>query len=317
MIGIRRRAAVVLAVVVSAHLMVEVVNHGDAVLNEREPLDAAALSLLAAVAGLLVVLTWPAGRRAAGRRGTRRRIRRVLRREEINIAFQPIYDLQSGGLVGAEALARFPQPRRRGPEVWFAEAHEVGLGVDLELLALRKGLSAATHLPAEIFVSINLTPLTMSHGMVWQLVHDSRVADDRVVLELTEHSRVEDYPRLLSAVRPMRQTGIGLAVDDVGAGYASMRHVIDLQPDIIKLDGSLVAGVDGDSGRQAWITTLMTFAETTGASVIAERIERPAEWETLRTLGVDAGQGWLLGHPSTRPEEWISWTRTPLRLDRG
>lgn len=124
---------------------------------------------------------------------------------------------------------------------------------------------------------------------------------DRLVLELTEHAAVEDYEQLSRALEPFRAKGMRLAIDDVGAGFASMRHVLNLKPDLIKLDVSLTRGINGDTGRLAMSAAMVAFAERTGCMVVAEGVETEAELDTLRNIGVHFGQGYLLGRPSTLP----------------
>ncbi len=123
------------------------------------------------------------------------------------------------------------------------------------------------------------------------------------MLELTEHDEIEDYRALAAALAPLRERGVRVAVDDTGAGFASMRHVLALMPDLIKLDISLVRGIDTDVSRQALAAALTAFADSTGAEVVAEGIERQAELDVVRSLNVTYGQGYLLGVPAARPTD--------------
>ena len=138
----------------------------------------------------------------------------------------------------------------------------------------------------------------MSAGIVEAL---SRVAGSRIVLELTEHTRIDDYPALLEALDELRQHGVRIAVDDAGAGYAGLQQILGLRPDIIKLDVDLTRGIDTDPVRRALAACLVRFGEDTNSVIVAEGIETAAELETLRQLGVPWGQGYLLARPGPLP----------------
>jgi EAL domain-containing protein (putative c-di-GMP-specific phosphodiesterase class I) len=124
----------------------------------------------------------------------------------------------------------------------------------------------------------------------------------RVVLELSEHDRVEDYDAVLGALAPLRARGMRLAIDDVGAGFSSLRHIVLTSPDVIKLDRSIVSGVDGDRVLQTLVRSMVDFGHGCDAQVVAEGVETAAEAAKLLTLGVDLGQGWHFGRPGP-PEE--------------
>ena len=125
----------------------------------------------------------------------------------------------------------------------------------------------------------------------------NEAAPGRVVLEITEHTDVEDYDRLLRALQPLRQRGLKVAVDDTGAGYASLRHILNLRPDFIKLDMDLIRHIDLDPARRALASALIAFARDTDSCIIAEGIETASEFATLRSLGVEQAQGYFLGRP--------------------
>ena len=121
---------------------------------------------------------------------------------------------------------------------------------------------------------------------------------ERVVLEITEHEVIEDYDDLAATLTPLRRRGVRVAVDDAGAGFASLRHILSLAPDLIKLDISLVQGIATDTGRQALAYALRTFADNTHASIVAEGIETADELDCLRGLGIGFGQGFHLARPA-------------------
>lgn len=227
----------------------------------------------------------------------RRRVERVLADGAVEIALQPIVDLADGGaLVGAEALARFPEADvAQGPDRWFADAHAAGLGPQLELVAVRKAVALLRHLPPGAYLTINVGPDVIATPALPQILAGADPA--RIVLELTEHFPVEDYERLRGALCEIRRRGTRLAIDDTGAGFASLAHILKLSPDIIKLDRDLARGIDDDPIRRSLAAALVAFAARTGAKVVAEGLETEAELRTVRELGIAYGQGYLLGRP--------------------
>ena len=224
------------------------------------------------------------------------RIQGVLQDKTLTHVFQPIQDLNTGATVGHEALSRFPDPTLGGPDRWFADAFNVGLGVDLEWLAATSALTYLDTAPPEMFLTVNMSPATVMHLVENELCQPALWP--RIVIELTEQVPVEDYSALQRALAPMRSQGARLSADDLGSGYAGFRHLLRLQPDIIKLDISLIAGINRNHEQQALTRALLTFANDVGAQVIAEGIEEPAELNTLRDLGVPWGQGYLIGRPA-------------------
>lgn len=226
---------------------------------------------------------------------TRRRIERVLAGAELAMVCQPIVDLVANELVGVEALSRFLGPPDQPPDVWFAEAHDVGLGVDLELTAMRMALDLLEQLPEPYYLACNVGPAAIASSEISTLLQD--VDTSRIVLELTEHVPVDDYPRLREILLDLRSRGVRLAIDDTGAGFASLAHILKLAPDIIKLDRDLTSGIDIDPVRRALAEALVSFSTDMGSRVVAEGIETSDELETLRSRGIRYGQGYLLGRP--------------------
>jgi EAL domain-containing protein (putative c-di-GMP-specific phosphodiesterase class I) len=223
------------------------------------------------------------------------------------VLLQPIVDLATGGRVGAEALSRFPAEWGRTPDVVFAEAHSVGMGHALELQALER---AAEHLDrVGGYVAMNVSPATVLTPACGELL--GRLPLDRVVLELTEHDEVEDYDVLLATLAPFRAAGLRLAIDDVGAGFSSLRHIVVTSPDVIKLDRSIAAGVAGDHVLATLVGSLVTFAHGSGARVVAEGVETADDAAALRALGVDYGQGWHFGRPGPPEALAVPVPRTP------
>jgi PAS domain S-box-containing protein len=226
------------------------------------------------------------------------RIREVLRDESIDMVFQPVLDLETGRPVALEALSRFPGESSLTPDRWFGEAWEVGLGVPLELLAVRHAARALPRLPAGVGLSVNASPPTVSSDAFLPAFGSA----DRFTVELTEHLQIQDYRSFASALRPMRQAGGQVAIDDFGAGYASLRHILRLRPEWIKLDISLTERIDENPLAHALAGALASFAEDVGLQVVAEGIETEEELEALTDLGIRYGQGFYFGLPAPLDE---------------
>lgn len=254
----------------------------------------------------------PQSARALLKQRIKEKVEGALQDRSILTAFQPIHDLGSGMIIGVEALARFPGFDGSGPDHWFNEASTVGLGGELEFAALESALEAAGKLPAHLYVALNLSPETCLDPRLPGFLEQSPLADDRIVLELTERLAVDEYAPLLAAMAPLRRRGLRIAVDDAGSGFASMRHVLRLRPDIIKLDRSLIAGIDNDQGQHALGAAMVIFAKQIGAKIVAEGIETEEELAAVTKLGMDAGQGYFLGRPTVLPADWETWHRLPV-----
>lgn len=197
--------------------------------------------------------------------------------------FQPILSLETRHLVGYEALTRFAPVPLQPPEAWFELAARAGLTVELEALALRTALEAAARRPppAGTFVSLNVSPLLLDDARIASALAAPSIAPDRLVLELTERDPVADYEGLRAALAPYRARGYRLAVDDAGAGYASMRHITELAPDFVKLDAGLIRGLSGGIARQALIRAMATFVAEIGAVLVAEGVENLDDLDLL------------------------------------
>ena len=213
-----------------------------------------------------------------------------------SMVYQPIVELAGHRVIGMEALARFADSGEPWPiPQWFAEAAAVGMGTELELACNRSALADLARIPQDRYISINVSYRTAeSEGMLEVL---DAVDASRVVLEITEHEAVEDYDRLTQALQRVRERGARVAIDDAGAGFASLRHILLIDPEIIKLDVSLTSGIDSDARRRALATALITFAEEMGIAVVAEGIETDLEHAALQALGVRFGQGYFIGRP--------------------
>ena len=225
-------------------------------------------------------------------RRARREIRAVVEAGSFHPVFQPIVELAGRTTVGYEALTRFRD--RVAPEVRFAAATAVGLGPELELATLDAALRASVQPPPGLWLNINVSPEFALGGDKLRAILGTEDRD--IVCEITEHAAIEDYDAFRAAVAGLE--GVQLAVDDAGAGFSSFRHILELRPAFVKLDRSLVAGIDADPVRQALIAGMCHFARSAGCRLVAEGIETEAELATLVELEVPLGQGFLLGYPA-------------------
>ncbi|MFN8028143.1 MAG: EAL domain-containing response regulator [Acidimicrobiia bacterium] len=224
------------------------------------------------------------------------RIHAVIEQRAHHPVFQPIVRLADRHVTAYEALSRFDDGR--GPAVWFDEAHAAGVRGALEMATLLSSVAGARHLPAGRALSVNVSCTLLGSD---DLVDVLRRVDRPLVLELTEHERVDDYDAVrerLAAIEAGLPVDVVLAVDDAGAGFASLRHILDLAPGVIKLDLSWIRAIDLDPPRQTLVAGLVRFAEETGAVTVAEGIETEAEERVVRGLGVVEGQGYRLGRPA-------------------
>lgn len=185
----------------------------------------------------------------------------------------------------------------RSPDKWFLEAADAGLGALLELAVIRMALSALSSLPADAYLAVNASPEAILSPDFEGVLDGLPV--ERIVLEITEHAHVEDYDRLREGLKALRKRGLRLAVDDAGAGYSSLRHILHLQPDLIKLDMTLTRNIDLDPARRALAAALVRFAKETGSQIIAEGVETASELAALRALGIENAQGYFLGRPAS------------------
>jgi len=227
------------------------------------------------------------------------RLRETIDSSGVKAVYQPIVELEGRRIVGYEALARIIASPIQGTEAWLADAASVGLGLELERVALRAALAGLAQLPPDCFLAVNLSPNAILDDAVLALLETAEPS--RIVIEITEHRSIDDYSLISHALLGLRARGLRLAVDDAGAGYASLRHLLEIRPDLIKLDASLTRGIDVEPGRRALATALSAFARATGAALVAEGVETATEEAELKRLGVVLGQGYHLGKPGPLP----------------
>jgi EAL domain-containing protein (putative c-di-GMP-specific phosphodiesterase class I) len=211
--------------------------------------------------------------------------------------FQPIVDLRHSAVWGFEMLARFGDDAVGSPLAWLAAAERHGLAADLEARLVAAGLAAREQLPRGKRLTINVSPAALVSPQVRAVLDAAPGGLDQIVLEVTERRRVDDYAELASALGRARAAGAAVAVDDAGAGHASLENVVRLRPDYVKLDRGLVADADADPSKLAVIQAIGLFAGRLDAALVAGGIERHAEHETLAGLAVPLGQGYLFGRP--------------------
>jgi EAL domain-containing protein (putative c-di-GMP-specific phosphodiesterase class I) len=226
-------------------------------------------------------------------------LRGVLAEGSITPVYQPIVELESGRPIAYEALSRFPGDGAYTADRWFADAWEFGLGVQLELLAVRVTTQALTELPPDVALCINASPAAIATD---DFMPHLRGQLHRVVVELTEHFGIEDAGDLRIELGPLRSEGGRTAIDDFGAGFASLKHIVSVEPDWIKLDISLTERVTESPIAHALIAAVVAFAGRMGITVIAEGIETIDELDALIELGIRHGQGFYLGMPAPLQE---------------
>jgi EAL domain-containing protein (putative c-di-GMP-specific phosphodiesterase class I)/DNA-binding NarL/FixJ family response regulator len=238
----------------------------------------------------------------------RRRIRRIIQRKAVDFACQPIADIDTLRVVGVEAFARFRTLPRRPPDRWFAEADALGLQLELELTSVSAAMDQLERVPAECYLALNVSPEVVASPSFREIVGGS--SPGRIVLELSERTRLRDYDTLNDGLAELRAAGARVAVDDAGTGFSSFRHIVRIAPDLIKLDMSITQDLASDPPRQALVSSLLGFAFDVGAGVVAKGVESGRDLEALRWLGVRQAQGYYLARPSRIPEQGRAWGRT-------
>ncbi|WP_255769245.1 EAL domain-containing protein [Pseudarthrobacter sulfonivorans] len=242
------------------------------------------------------------------------RISALLENQMLMTAFQPIYGLESRSVVGVEALSRFVSDDGAGAELWFAEAAAVGLGANLEFSALGSAALAAANLPEHLYVAMNISPASCLDPRLPELFDHIELPIGRIVLELTDGIPDDQYSHFISAITPLRERGLRIAIDDSHSSAGTLSRMLHLRPDFIKLGRSVISGVDRDPTQHAVAACMVEFATQIGSVVVAEGVETADELTALTELGFSAGQGYLLGRPSVRPKDWAAWN-VPLDPD--
>lgn len=243
-------------------------------------------------------------------------IERILSNRMLVTAFQPVLELATRKVVGAEALTRFISEDGDRAQIWFDGAADVGLGVPLEIAALESSVQSMQQLPRHLYVVLNISPETCLDSRLPKVLEQVNRPANRVVLELTRNFTAAELEPLAAVLEPLRQSGLRLTINDAGPDATSMRHVRTLQPDFIKLDRRLIAGIEGESSLQDLVKDMVEFGRLTGARLIAVGIETEAELATVTRLGMTMGQGYYLGRPTIHSGDWSTWTASPRRSVR-
>ncbi|MFP5489754.1 MAG: EAL domain-containing protein, partial [Acidimicrobiia bacterium] len=301
------RARAVFGADAGPSVMLAVEAGGDAVVGLVGELDqvadAGGATIREVVASLTdlapVVETTASQHRASDNSVARREIEEILSARSFRPVYQPIVRLDDAGVVGFELLTRFDDGVV--PSVRFAQAHEVGLGAELELATLELGLTMAAGLHPDAMLSVNLSPSLIERPELRKLLG---LTSRTICVELTENERITDYDEVLAAVAALPDH-VHLSVDDAGSGWASLWHVHSLRPEFVKLDRAWVHGVHRDPARQILMRGLQLFVSEVGGRLIAEGIEDPEDVDPLRAVGVTLGQGYLFGRPAPA-EHWVS-----------
>lgn len=231
-----------------------------------------------------------------------KRLQGVMKHSQFSIFLQPIISVQGHHTVGFEALARFHGEPYRSPSEWFDDAKKVYLDEELDHLLLKTALTHLDKIPTSSYLSLNIRPSSLCNGSISAALTSFDL--DRIVLEITEQESIRDYDLVLRELEPLRHSGLRIAVDDVGSGYACFSHILNLKPDFIKLDAELIRGIDTDPEKRMLIESIMHFAKGADYQVIAEGVETDSELTTLRHLEVNKAQGYFIGRP--KPIELLS-----------
>jgi len=213
------------------------------------------------------------------------------------LVFQPLVDLRKGAIAGYEALARFDGPVQATPDRWFAAAAVAGLGPALESRVIKAALAARNNMPPNCFLTVNVSPHALTTAPVMdEFLRGGELAG--VFVEITEEQAITDPVAMSRELARLRDRGAMIALDDAGSGYSGLQRLLALRPDLMKLDRSLVAGIDGDEAKRACVEMLGVLATRLGSLMLAEGIERIEELRTIISLGVPLAQGYLLGRPA-------------------
>jgi len=223
-------------------------------------------------------------------------IRSVITAGGPDMVFQPIRRISDETIVGYEALSRFSS--REGPEQWYAAAAATGLAGPLETAAVKKALESSAHLPADVFVSINLSPATLISETALRQTLATAALGRLVVVEITEGQALSLTDEVQVIIDDLRASGIRIALDDVGAGHSGFRQLLTVRPDVIKLDAYICRNIDADTLHQDLVTSLVAFANAAGITCIVEGVETRKELEAVRVCGGELVQGYATGHPA-------------------
>ena len=253
--------------------------------------------------GLEAALSKSSDREAADAAERKARLRGIIERGEVRTLVHPLYDLRDFSIIGYEALSRGPEGGEfERPDKLFKVAYDSDLVLRLERLCRKKAIAAAADMPPGRLLFLNIEPEAISDPelrdvMFTALLADAAITPDRIVLEITERSAIVDFGAFRATLEYLRALGFAVAVDDAGAGYGSLQCLAEVRPEWIKVDISLVRGVDSDEVRRQLVSSMVTFAKRCGVKLVAEGIETLEELQTLIEIGVTYGQGFYFTKP--------------------
>lgn len=265
-------------------------SHHDESLNDR---DLSFLNIISEIATGLIEKNLS---KSISRNHAKSAIEQIISDNDISIYFQPIFSLKNNKVAGFESLARFFTTPYKTPDVWFKEAKKVGLNEALEMLAIKNAVTNIAKFNNSTYIAINCSPSHILSGALENTLQN--IDCTRLVLEITEHSPIPDYEKMRTALTPLRKRGLRLAIDDVGAGFSSFQHILELEADIIKLDISLTQNINTDDRKFLLAKALCGFAKAIDCTIVAEGIETEEELNSLRKLNVDSVQGYFIGRPA-------------------
>jgi len=255
-------------------------------LRER---DADFMTMIAALLGQELETEWTAHQKRLEAFG---RIREILERGGLGVAFRPIFDLDSLAIVGYETLPRFEEGG--SPERWFADADEIGLAADLERAAIQVSLAHLGDLPRGAYQWVSLSPRAMGSSTILDMLAEA--PGDRTIVGLAPTGR-DGESGLVEATHDLRARGLRIAFDHVGGEPTALSAIYRLQPEVLRLDAGTVRGIDADPPQLDVISFLVRLGSEVGAVILAEGIETPETLNLLRDLGVAYGQGYALAPP--------------------
>jgi EAL domain-containing protein (putative c-di-GMP-specific phosphodiesterase class I) len=246
---------------------------------------------------------------------TRCRLQEILLAEEVTTRFQPVVDLQRGGVLGYEALSRGPAGAHQSPLNLFEAAAQADLVFELDRHCRRRALQSAKELPPSAKLFLNVFPASMydpdfQGASLINMLEGLGLGPDRIVLEISEKYAIENYTLFVESLHNFTDMGFSIAVDDIGSGYSGLEKVAHLNPKYLKFDMQLVRDIDASYVRREMARALKAFADKMESTIIAEGIEREGELRTCVDLGIDYGQGFLLG----RPAEGFAAATLPVRV---
>ena len=246
-------------------------------------------------------------------------LRRLIKEEQVTPFYQPIFFLKPFKLFGFEALSRPPtQSILANPEFLFKAALRFGLYCDLEMLCWKKILQSMPSLKESEKLFLNCNPYLVESPRFFQIktiFEQNNFHPKNSVLEITERSAITDFPAFYKRLRFYRDYGFGIAIDDVGGGYASLESIVETAPTVLKIDIHLVNGVSDHQVKKSLIKFIVAFCKENNIISVAEGVERKEDLMTLINLGVDAGQGYLLSRPSPNPNLFDIYNDIKARLN--